>query len=102
MISRVTEWRLEGTLTREELKWLRNNNCQISVSPVESIDLHYHGHTFQTVGARSYITIWSNSEEMDTLLRLKYTDKIVNIKQEWTMDTGECTLSEVKINAEAW
>lgn len=95
-------WRLYSTITREEIKWLQKNNCHVSIEPVETIDLSYYGNGFKVAGAASYITILTTSEEIATLLRLKYDTRIVNIKEEWTMDTGDCTLSEVKINDKAW
>lgn len=96
-------WLLDGVITFEEAKWIHEIGARVDISPAEHEDFEYHGRIFKMYKSRGSIKIYTRDEDAETLLLLKYSDRLQLSTTEWVVDTGECTLSEVNIEAyNAW
>ena len=96
-------WLLDGSITYEECEWIRKIGARVEITGSEYEDFNYHGTAYKLFKSQGSIKIYTENEESETLLLLKYSECIQLL--EWAIDIGECTLSEVNIetyDAKTW
>jgi hypothetical protein len=89
----ATTWALlEATF--DELVWAHSIGVQVTVSQ-ETVDVDFTMQSMKMALGKQLIEVYSESEEINTLLRLKFTDRLIKVKSECVLSRDTCTLSEL-------
>lgn len=91
-----TTWILLGHISLEEAQWISDTGAKITFK-TKSQDIEHHGKMFR-VNTGSSIEIVTDNSEVETLLRLKYVDRLYALSWEHVTNHDVCTLSEVVWN----
>lgn len=93
----ATTWALLEATT-DELMWAGSVGAQVSVTQ-ETVDLGYHWQALKMALGNRLIEIYSESEEIDTLLILRFTDRLIQVRTEGILSQDTCTLSETNFES---
>lgn len=80
--------------TNDELIWAVSVGAQVSVTQ-ETVDLGYHWQALKTALGNRLIEIYSDSEEIDTLLILRFTDRLIQVRTEGILSQDTCSIGVV-------
>ena len=96
---RIKCWILGGFITYEEAVWIHEIGARLEITTHEFEDINYYGQTHKMFKSYGSIKIYTQNEDAETLLLLKYSNRLTLSKKEWAIDTGWCALSEINIEA---
>jgi hypothetical protein len=84
--------------TDDELMWAGSIGAQVSCTQ-ETVDVGYHWQALKMALGNRLIEIYSESEEINTLLRLRFTDRLVPVRTDRILSQDTCTLSETNFES---
>ena len=72
----ITTWALMPPTTADELLWIRSIGCEVTIErdtrPILAVGKQSH----YEVAGRIFIEIVSNTAEQESMLKLKFTDRL--------------------------